>query len=54
VYKPILDLPRGSLKSPRHSIMVWPYALGQYRIHLMDDRPDGYAPPGHGMIVREL
>lgn len=45
---------RTTLRSPNHTLIVRPYALGQYRIQLTrKDQPDTFAPPGHGSIVRE-
>jgi hypothetical protein len=51
----LLEARAGSAVSPVHSVLVRPYAYGQYRIQLTrTDRPDYDAPEGHGSIVREL
>lgn len=52
---PFTEILPDQMASGRHSILIRPYAYGQLRIQLTrTDRPDGYAPPGHGSIVREL
>lgn len=43
-----------NLTNPDYTILVYPYAFGQYRIKLTSKlQPDTYAPLGHGAIVRE-
>ena len=38
-----------------YSILVLPYAFGQFRIQITNVKfRDAYAPVGHGSIVREL
>lgn len=39
----------------RHTLLVVPFLLGQFRIQITDlEQPDRHAPEGHGSIVREL
>lgn len=52
---PVVEVLRDRMASNRHTVVVRPYTYGQYRIQLTRiDRPDPFAPPGHGSIVREL
>lgn len=51
----ILEYRTGEMRSPRHSLLIRPYAFGQFRIVLTRvDHPDFWAPAGHGAILREL
>lgn len=44
-----------NMKNRDYSVLVYAYALGQYRIKLTSvAAPDRYAPEGHGSIVREM
>jgi hypothetical protein len=52
---PLVQIYAGAMISPRHSVIMRRYLMGQYRIQLTRvDEPDPHAPPGHGTIVREL
>jgi hypothetical protein len=54
--KLLLDLRRGQLRSPRHSLLIRPFLFGQFRIQLTrvgNEMVPG-APAGRGDIVREL
>lgn len=52
---PVTAVASGNMANPRYSILVWPYAFGQYRIQLTDTtRQAPFAPAGHGEIIREL
>ncbi len=51
----ILDIRAEKMVNKYYTIGVQRYALGQFRIQLMDLRqPDSYAPEGHGAIVQEM
>jgi hypothetical protein len=52
---PVVSVAGDDMISKNHSVLVRPYMFGQYRIQLTRiDRPDPFAPPGHGSICREL
>lgn len=49
------EVPAGQMTSKTHTVLIRPYAYGQFRIQLTRlDQRDPYAPIGHGGIVREL
>jgi len=51
----LMQVTEVEMNSPGFTILVQPYALGQYRIQITDlSQPDGFAPEGHGSICREL
>jgi hypothetical protein len=53
--KPLIEVLPDQMCSKTHTILVQGFLFGQYRIQLTRlDRPDPFAPPGHGSIVREL
>lgn len=53
--KPLLAVPSDQMTSKTHTLIVMPFAYGQFRIQLTRlDRPDPFAPIGHGSIVREM
>jgi hypothetical protein len=52
---PLLEVLSDQMVSKTHTILVQPFMFGQYRIQLTRvDRPDPFAPAGHGSIVREM
>lgn len=51
----LVEVRQGTMFSPVHTVLVRPYLYGQFRIQLTRiDKPEPYAPEGHGTIVREL
>lgn len=53
--KPLAEVLPDQMTSKNHTLIVMPYLFGQFRVQLTRlDRPDTFAPPGHGSIVREL
>ena len=52
---PVCEVLSEDMKNPGFTVIVYPYALGQFRIQVTELRfPSGYAPEGHGSIAREL
>lgn len=51
----IVEVKPHSMENDTYSVLVRPYAFGQYRIQLTNATVNAFgAPEGHGAIVREM